>query len=74
MIYYDKLYDEEIVLYHLCSTLSFLLPGVREESVFLKLIDLLTHKSHFVIQIALNTINKLVVSDTFITKVFIHKN
>jgi hypothetical protein len=41
LFYFDKYYDDEQVLVNVCDSLAFLLPGITEQKITLRFLDLL---------------------------------
>jgi serine/threonine-protein phosphatase 2B regulatory subunit len=69
--HFGQQYDDPRVLSYVCSCLAFLLPGVHEETICKRLIELLRLKSAVVVEIVLKTLNKLFMADEFIVQTFL---
>lgn len=71
LLLYGKLFSDETTLYHLYSCVGFLFPGLKEETIITKIIDILANGSNTVIHFSLILIHKYCLTDPNTTKIFV---
>ncbi len=72
-LHFGKHYRDERSLDYICGTMSYLLPGVREDAVFVKLIELFLDQSEFVVELSLRTINRLLLAEPNVATALVDK-
>lgn len=71
LLLYEKVYKDEAILFNLYSCIGFLFPGLSEDTIITKIIEILATSTSNIIHMSLITIHKFCLIDNNTTKIFV---